>query len=140
MEEVHLLDFELPAHPRRKYFYRKYDPLIEHNDKEFRAKYRMTKRSFRRLNEIISPLLPEADDARGRKPTSPEMKLLMTLRFYATGTFHYLNGEVVGYSAIHVCTVVREVSEAIASLLPAYVKFPSPSEIQQVIQPADYCI
>lgn len=136
MEEVHLFD-SLPddnSFRRRKvnkYYYRKYDPLQEHNEKEFRAKYRMTKESFRRLNDVVQPLLPDMLDNRGNAST-PTTKLLIALRFYATGSFYYFNGEVVGYSASHVCTVVREVSAAIASLLPAYVKFPSPAEIDQV--------
>ena len=139
MEEVHHSDFlfDPTTRKRNKYYYHKYDPVKEHNDKEFRAKYRMTKRSFSRLNQIVSPLLPQATDTRGRRGTSPETKLLIALRFYATGSFHYFNGEVVGFSASHVCNVVSEVSSAIASLLPAYIKFPSPQEIEQVFKPAE---
>lgn len=136
MEEVHLSDYlsnEQTTRRRKlnKFFYRKYDPLQEHNEKEFRAKYRMTKASFRRLNAAVSPLLSESIDNRGN-PTPADIKLLIALRFYATGSFHYFNGEVIGFCASHVCTVVSEVSEAIASLLPAYVKFPSRQEMEKV--------
>lgn len=134
MEEVHLLDDDSSPGSKRTrsmYHYHKFDPLLEFNDKEFRSKLRMTKQSIRRLDQVLAPLLPDADDGRGN-PCPSAMKLMIALRFYATGSFHYFNGEVIGFSASHVCNSVRDVSAALASLLPAYFKFPDQRQRQQV--------
>lgn len=62
---------------------------------------------------------------------SPINQLLICLRVYATGG-HLLS--IADFGGIHTSTVsriVKRVSEAIASLRPIYIKFPStPEEIQ----------
>ena len=132
MDDVHLLDdideIEEQSTRRRRYFYERRDPLNEYNDQEFRRD-RMTKQSFCRLLEIVSPLLPQTNDPRA---TSPEMQLLIALRFYAVDTFHYISGELLGYSAGHVCKIVATVSAAIASLFPHFIACPSNEELKKV--------
>ena len=76
-------------------------------------------------------LLHHSRDGRGN-PTPAHIKLLIALRFYATGTFHYVSAELNGYSQSLVCCIVKEVSAAIASQLPQYVTFPTPEKISEV--------
>lgn len=131
MDEVHLLDSQAPLLARNKYFYRTFDPVSEYNDKEFRERFRMSKQTFGRLHGVVSPLLHQSLDGRG-SPTPTHVKLLVALRFYATGSFHYVTGELNGYSPATVCRIVKEVSAAIASLHPQYVTFPTAEQVAEV--------
>ena len=132
MDDVYLLD-DIDDHSshrsRQRNFYERRDPLNEYNEQEFRRDFRMTKASFCRLLDIVSPLLNESSDPRA---TSAEIQLLIALRFYAVDTFHYVSGELLGFSAGHVCTVVARVSAAIASLFPQFINFPSNEELKKV--------
>jgi hypothetical protein len=89
MEDIHLLEEvdSTPSSCRQINFYSKRDPIVEYNDQQFRRTFRMSKESFCRLHEIVSPLLPRTPDPRA---TSTEMQLLIALRFYAVDTFHYV--------------------------------------------------
>jgi len=56
-------------------------------------------------------------------------KLLLALRFYATGNFLITVGDFVGVSKTTASLIVRDVSIAIAKLRPTFVKMPIESEI-----------
>jgi hypothetical protein len=56
---------------------------------------------------------------------TPINQLLITLRFYATGTFQLVVGDTFAVSKPTVCRVVHKVTAAIASLRAKYIKFPA---------------
>ena len=55
-------------------------------------------------------------------------QLLLTLRFYATGTFQLVVGDTFSIHKSTVCRTVHRVTRAIASLRELYVKFPSTNQ------------
>lgn len=55
---------------------------------------------------------------------TPMNQLLVTLRFYATGTFQLVVGDTFHVDKSTVCRTVHRVTRAIASLRSKYVKFP----------------
>ena len=55
-------------------------------------------------------------------------QLLVALRFYATGSFQLVVADLIGVHKSTVCRTVHKVSEAIASLRPRFVRFPSNDE------------
>ena len=57
----------------------------KYDEEQFRSRYRVTKAAFQELLDIISPNI-SAHNVRG-KPILADIQLLLTLRFYATGTF-----------------------------------------------------
>jgi hypothetical protein len=57
----------------------------KYNEERFRCRYGVTKAGFRELLDIIRPEI-SAHNERG-KPIPADIQLLLTLRFYATGTF-----------------------------------------------------
>ncbi|KAJ8945877.1 hypothetical protein NQ318_002717 [Aromia moschata] len=63
---------------------------------------------------------------------SPAAKLLLTLRFYATGCMLITAGDFIGVSKASACYIVTKVTEAIASLRERYIKFPG-TQFPQVI-------
>ena len=55
---------------------------------------------------------------------SAEEKLYTAIRFYGTGTFQLVVGDLVGISRTSVSRIIKEVSEAIASLKNDYIYMP----------------
>lgn len=52
-------------------------------------------------------------------------KLLLTLRFYATGGFLITVGDYMRVSKSSASNIIKNVSEALASLAPRYIRMPS---------------
>ena len=66
-------------------------------------------------------------DNRG-SPISPELKLLVCLRYYATASFQQLLGDTMQISQPTVSRIVFRVSCLLASLLPDFIKMPGDFE------------
>lgn len=58
-------------------------------------------------------------------------QLLITLRFYATGTFQIVIGDTFGVHKSTVCNTVHRVTAAIANLRPQYVVFPQTAQTRR---------
>lgn len=56
---------------------------------------------------------------------SPLHQLLLTLRFYATGTFQVVIGDFGGIHKSTMCRIIKKVIEAIAFLRLQYIKCPN---------------
>ncbi|CAK1597402.1 unnamed protein product [Parnassius mnemosyne] len=57
-------------------------------------------------------------------PISPKLQLLIALRFYATGCFQMVCGDLTGISQSTVCLIINNVSRQLSNLLPRYIHFP----------------
>ena len=62
---------------------------------------------------------------------SPMNQLLLTLRFYATGTFQLVVGDTLSVHKSTVCRTLHRVTSAIAGLRADYIKFPMSQEDRQ---------
>lgn len=67
-------------------------------------------------------------------------KLLLTLRFYATGNFLIISGDFIGVSKTTASLIVRDVSIAIAKLRPRFIKMPSTENEISILQKSFYQI
>lgn len=65
---------------------------------------------------------------------SPLHRLLLTLRFYATGCFQIASGDFIGVSKSASASIVTDVTEAICTLRAEYIKMPSAEEIPAVTE------
>lgn len=100
----------------------------------------MSKAAFRKLNVIVAPLITgsdvnpdDADESIMNGYETPRfVKLLLTLKFFACGQYHYNTGGSLGYSAGHVCNVIQETAAAIASLFHQFVQQPTPDDRRRV--------
>jgi len=59
---------------------------------------------------------------------TPTQKLLLALRFYATGSFLISAGDVMGVSKSAACVIVHDVSVALAKLRPQIIKMPETND------------
>jgi hypothetical protein len=116
--------------PQRKTILLKSDPLVIFDDYEFKKRFRMNKKTFYVLLNLIKDDLQVTDNR--NNPVSPESQLLISLRFYATGSFQIVGGDLIGFSQPTISRIVRRVSSVIAKRRGQFIVFPSPSEEEKV--------
>ena len=94
-----------------------------YDEEQFRSRFRLTKDGFHEmLNIIEADIFPHNE--RGN-PIPAEIRLLLTLCYYATGTFQEACGDLCGLSQPSASRIFKCVSEAIARLKIHYTKFPT---------------
>ncbi len=107
------------------------DPVITLREHEFFARYRMTKEVFKMLLSEVKPRLRQFHTKRGN-PFTKKHKLLIALRYYASGTFQLNVGDYFGATQPSVSRIVKNVSKAIASLKPRYLKWPRNTDMSRI--------
>ncbi|ERL95949.1 hypothetical protein D910_00663 [Dendroctonus ponderosae] len=122
-EEDDMFDNMLTVTPRRpKVLKNRPNYFIEYTDLEFFTRFRMQKQTCETLlHVIVNDLKSQTERSRA---ISPATKLLLILRFYATGNMFISVGDFEGVSKTSACSIVRQVSEAIARLRPRNRRFP----------------
>eukprot|EP00057_Strongylocentrotus_purpuratus_P031614 XP_785127.4 PREDICTED: putative nuclease HARBI1 [Strongylocentrotus purpuratus] len=109
------------------------DPFQVYNEAEFRYRYRFSKQTTLELIDILSPTLARHTIRRDALPV--HLQVLTASRFYAVGSFQILHGDDALMSQSSVSRVVLDVSTALATLRPRYIKFPrTPQEVLRVQQ------
>ena len=98
------------------------DVISKYSDEEFRERFRMNKNTFNDLLDEIRGSL-DKENNRGR-PIPPEIQLMVTLRYFATGTFQQVDGDLIGMAQTTVSDVISRTAEAIAKMRPRYIAFP----------------
>ena len=102
----------------------------KYEEEQFLSWYRLTKAGFRELLEIIKPDISAHND-RG-KPIPADIQLLLTLRFYATGTFQLACGDLCEILQPSASRIIKRVFEAIARLNNNYITFPAGEMLDQL--------
>ncbi|XP_055711456.1 putative nuclease HARBI1 [Phlebotomus papatasi] len=105
-------------------------PMEYYSDYEFWMRYRFMKTSVSYINCLIKE---DVEETRG-DPLSSMDKLLITLRFYATGSFQRVLGDLVNIDQSTVCRAINETSLKIAKLFHRFVRLPTPEQQQQYVE------
>lgn len=130
--DVELLYLDhLNAVPNRERALRRND-FENLREEEFLKRYRLSKTVVGKVVEEIQERLEYPTNR--NIPLSPMQQVLITLRFYATGSFHLMVGDNAGISKSTVSRIVSKVSAAIASMRRRYVTFPSVQERPSIVQ------
>lgn len=96
------------------------------NDGEFEMRFRLPRDM---IDELVGRIRSKIELPKCRNnPISPKLQVLITLRFYASGAFQCVIGDLFGVSQKSVSRIIGKVSNAIASLASEEVKFPSTSQ------------
>ena len=106
--------------PRRKIRDR-LNPIEFYDNSEFSHRYRFKKESVIYLNGKVGPAIKHGSERNFAVP--PLLQLLVALRFYATGCFQMVDGDLFGVHKSTVCRIVSRVSKAIAGLKNQYIRF-----------------
>lgn len=127
-EEHFLSEIENTSIRRPKLFQNRRHPLELYGPEEFVQRYRFTKDTFhhilRTFKEDIAP-----KDRRG-DPIAAEDRLLLTLRYYATGSFQMVLADLIMVDQATVCRLVKQTTLAIARKFHQYIKTPTLAEQQ----------
>ncbi|KAK9674919.1 DDE superfamily endonuclease [Popillia japonica] len=115
-------DEEVVVVRRRKVYRNRVDCFNKYNESEFFERFRLTKETVRTLLDRVQHLIAPHTNRGGSIPAM--IQLLLTLRFYATGSMLISAGDFVGVSKASACRVVKKVSTAICTLLPEYINMP----------------
>ena len=94
-----------------------------YDEEQFRSRFRLIKDGFREMLNTIEADI-SAHNERGN-PIPAEFKLLLTLRYYATGTFQEACGDLCDISQLTASRIIRRVFEAVARLKIHYIQFPT---------------
>ena len=100
----------------------RFNPLEEYDGEDFRLRFRFRKDSVIDLVKTLDKDLQH--QTRRGLPLTPMQQVLIALRFYATGTFERVVGDLFGVSVFAACTVIHKVSRAIAKQKGHFLSFP----------------
>ncbi|KAI4455613.1 hat family dimerization domaincontaining protein-related [Holotrichia oblita] len=104
------------------------------DDHNFFVRYRLQKDTVRRVLNRITNITSQILQICKNASLRPEEMPLLTLRFYATGSFLNVVGDLNGVHKATASKIVRKVSDAIASLSSEYIRLPRTNEeIQEVM-------
>ncbi|KAJ8710653.1 hypothetical protein PYW08_009168 [Mythimna loreyi] len=126
--------FDSHTIPRRNPVYRErinYMELLDETD--FRVRFRLTKKAVMFVYSIVEKAISVLYLQKGKnRAIRPITRLLLTLRFYATGSFLTVVGDFSGVSKASASRIVYLVSQAIARLRSEFIRFTTNTqEIQQ---------
>lgn len=111
------------VHVRRvRHLRDRFNPLEEYDDEDFRMRFRLRKDSVSDLAKILDKDLQH--QTRRGLPLTPMQQVLIALRFYATGTFQRVIGDLFGVSVFAACKVIHKVSRTIAKLKRRFLSIP----------------
>lgn len=96
-------------------------------DSEFYQRYRFTRRGFEYIFQLLKNDLSDPITNRGN-PIPPRTQLKVALRFFATGCFQIVIGDLLKLSQTSVSRIVAKVSNSIAKLRTSFIKFPEGNE------------
>lgn len=132
-EEVYNLEQECELlQERREYkIQTRRNPFDQYTEEEFLRRFRLTKTTVRYLYDLIGADL-EPLIARESFTISGLDKILITLRYYASASFHVVSADFYGVSESSVCYIIPLVSNKIAPLSRRFIRMPNnDAEIEQ---------
>lgn len=100
------------------------DPMQVYNENEFRRRFRLPKDTVRFLYNLIGAELEPKVERPGFTISGMD-KILITLRYYATASYHMVSGDFYGVSESSVCRIVPRVSDMIAALRERFIQMPT---------------
>ncbi|XP_050506243.1 putative nuclease HARBI1 [Diabrotica virgifera virgifera] len=98
------------------------DLYNKYNEDEFKERYRLSKKTVLILLERFHEHLGYRTER--NNPVSPLTQILITLRYYATGCFQQVIGDLVEIHKSTVCRIVHRVGHHIALLREEYITMP----------------
>lgn len=112
--------------------------LDYYDDKEVLRRFRFTKNGINYLTTLLNEKL-SASDNRGY-PLTVTQQILITLRYFATGSFQIVTGDLIGIYQTTAGRIIHKVAKAIASLSTSYIKMPANSIERRRIETQIYSI
>ncbi|XP_054091976.1 putative nuclease HARBI1 [Zeugodacus cucurbitae] len=109
-----------------------------YDEVDFRYRFRLTKQSAWMILELIRNKIQHKTKKNGAM--SPELMLLLTLRFFATGCMQRTSGDLCGVSKSSSCRAIKRVCHNISLLRKRFITIPLELESQREIHKQFYKI
>ncbi|XP_049824700.1 putative nuclease HARBI1 [Aethina tumida] len=107
------------------------NPMEVYNDAQFKKRYRFRKDI---VHDIILPMIGQQEPITNRGlPVPFLMSVLLTLRFYATGSLQIVCGDLRRLHQATVSRVVRRITDRISTQSRNFIKFPRVGEELQEV-------
>ena len=108
------------------------NPFELFEDREFIRRFRFTKETVFHLINLLKNVV-EPDTKRSYSVPS-HLQILITLQFYATGTFQITIGDLIRVHQTTVCRIIKRVSIAIANKRNKFIIFPQGQNINVAME------
>ncbi|CAK1578459.1 unnamed protein product [Parnassius mnemosyne] len=123
-----LSDNETPLRSRRNDI--KLNAFEKYDDKEFRARFRVSKETVLYLDSVFgSTIKPLTKRNRSLQPVD---QILITLRYYATGSYQRVIGDIFHIEQPSVHRIVHRVTVKIANMRSLFINMPTAEERLEV--------
>ncbi|XP_029341116.1 putative nuclease HARBI1 [Acyrthosiphon pisum] len=110
--------------------------MMKWDDHDFRMRFRLFKVVVEQVLDLIRDNI--SVENQWNCAIAPVDQLLVTLRFYATGSFLINAGDFFGVSKSSACIIIRTVSTAIACLCHQFIRMPTADEEVYTLQRGFY--
>ena len=120
-------------HLRRNRIFRdRFNPLDAYDDIELLCRYRMSRPTIMKVIDLVREDVKH--DTRRSHAVPPEIQTLAAIRYYATGSFQKVIGDLMGTSQPSMSRIVYRVSSALSRHAGNFIKFPTTVQQQQSVK------
>ena len=117
---------------RNRIFRDRINPLEQYDDVDLMKRFWMPRHV---ILEVINLIETEIEHPTQRSHAIPaSLQVLCALRYYATGNFQFVSGDLTGISQASVSRIVTRVSAALANKRQELIKFPRLQRDQQTVK------
>ena len=115
--------------PQLRNIFRRRDVLNELSDAELIKRYRLDRHGIIFVTNLVRDAL--TSDTKRRNPLTPEMKVIITLRYLATGKMQMCSSDDLGPSQPSISRVITQTIDALAdiNILKQLIKFPTTQDV-----------
>ncbi|CAC5411101.1 HARBI1 [Mytilus coruscus] len=129
MDVIQVLGLHVQQNQPKKYRERLLT-INDLSDRELRAQYRFGRAGLEFTTDIVRADIEHP--TKRTKALSPEMQVLIALRYYATGSFMEVVGDKVGVDKSTVSRCITRVSTVLASKAGTFIKWPSEDRKREI--------
>jgi hypothetical protein len=117
---------------RKQRKFRDRENPFDFEDNILLLKYRFPRHALMAIIEKFRPFLTRKTLRSNAIPV--HLQVLVALRFYASGSFQHVTGDVVNISQSSVCRVVNSITNLLCNISRNYIRFPSERHEMSLIQ------
>ncbi|XP_060579040.1 putative nuclease HARBI1, partial [Ruditapes philippinarum] len=111
---------------KRVFRFKSYD----YTEDEIMQRFRFSPEGIDYISKILDPYLRR--DTQRNRALSVQTQVQIALRYFASGSHLRVVGDALGYDISTVSRTVRDVSDALCRIGPAYICWPSDSERREI--------
>lgn len=113
--------------PRKDRVFRGQNPLLmDFSDEQLRQRYRFGRDSIMYLSDLLRDKLERL--TRRKTSLTVEEKVMIALRFFASGSHLQVIGDTMGHDKSTISRVIRQVADALVEMKDTFIKWPQTPE------------